>query len=35
MPYLYLIIAIAAEVTATASTKQSDGFTKLVPSLVT
>ncbi|MBJ6121487.1 DMT family transporter [Sphingomonas mollis] len=35
MPYLYLLIAIVAEVTATSSMKQSDGFTKLLPSLVT
>ena len=35
MSYLYLIIAIIAEVIATSFMKQSDGFTKLVPSLVT
>lgn len=35
MPYLYLIIAISAEVVGTSFMKQSDGFTKLVPSLVT
>jgi len=35
MPYLYLLIAIVAEVTATSSMKASDGFTRLLPSLVT
>ncbi|WP_447725771.1 DMT family transporter [Sphingomonas koreensis] len=35
MHYLYLSIAIIAEVIATSFMKQSDGFTKLVPSLVT
>ena len=35
MSYLYLIIAIVSEVIATSFMKQSDGFTKLVPSLVT
>ncbi len=35
MSYVYLIIAIIAEVIATSFMKQSDGFTKLVPSLVT
>ncbi|WP_447725779.1 DMT family transporter [Sphingomonas koreensis] len=35
MHYLYLSIAIVAEVIATSFMKQSDGFTKLVPSLVT
>ena len=35
MPYLYLSIAIVAEVVATSFMKQSDGFTRLGPSLVT
>lgn len=35
MPYLYLILAITAEVIATSSMKASDGFTRLAPSLVT
>lgn len=35
MPYLYLSIAIVAEVIATSFMKQSDGFTRLGPSLVT
>ena len=35
MPYLYLAIAIVAEVIATSFLKQSDGFSKLTPSLVT
>ncbi|WP_395665914.1 DMT family transporter [Methylocella sp.] len=34
MHYLYLVIAIAAEVTATSFMKSSEGFTKPVPSLV-
>ena len=34
MAYLYLAIAIAAEVTATSALKASDGFTKLIPSLI-
>ncbi|HKS45624.1 MAG TPA: multidrug efflux SMR transporter [Amycolatopsis sp.] len=34
MPYLLLAIAIAAEVSATISLKLSDGFSKLVPSIV-
>jgi small multidrug resistance pump len=32
--YLYLALAIAAEVTATVSLKLSDGFSKLVPSVL-
>ncbi|MGO1002806.1 DMT family transporter [Lysobacter sp. CA196] len=32
--YLYLSIAIAAEVVATSALKASDGFTRLVPSLI-
>ncbi|ASU83282.1 QacE family quaternary ammonium compound efflux SMR transporter [Nocardiopsis gilva YIM 90087] len=35
MPWLLLFGAIAAEVTGTISLRLSDGFTKLVPSLVT
>jgi small multidrug resistance pump len=35
MPYVYLMIAILAEVVATTSLKESDGFTKPVPALVT
>jgi small multidrug resistance pump len=35
MPYLFLAIAVAAEVTATSFLKLSEGFTKLVPSIVT
>ncbi len=35
MPYVYLMIAILAEVAATTSLKESDGFTRLVPALVT
>ena len=35
MPYLYLAVAIVAEVIATSFLKQSDGFSKLTPSLVT
>ena len=34
MQYLYLVVAIVAEVVATSFMKQSEGFTKLVPSLV-
>ena len=33
--YLYLLIAIVAEVIATSALKASDGFTRLAPSLVT
>ena len=35
MQYIYLTIAIVAEVIATSFMKQSEGFTKLVTSLVT
>lgn len=35
MAYVYLLVAIAAEVVATSFMKESDGFTRLVPSLVT
>ena len=35
MNYLYLTIAIVFEVVGTTALKQSDGFTKLLPSLVT
>ena len=34
MSYLILLIAIVAEVIATSSLKASEGFTKLIPSLV-
>jgi multidrug transporter EmrE-like cation transporter len=34
MPYLYLVIAIAGEVIATSSLKASEGFTRLLPSIV-
>jgi small multidrug resistance pump len=34
MAYVYLIVAIIAEVIGTSSLKASDGFTKLGPSLV-
>jgi small multidrug resistance pump len=35
LPYLYLCLAIVAEVIGTSALKASDGFTKLLPSLVT
>ena len=35
MQYIYLAIAIVAEVIATSFMRQSEGFTKLVPSLIT
>ncbi len=35
MPYVYLVIAIVGEVFGTSFMKQSDGFTKLYPSLLT
>lgn len=35
MHYLHLLVAIVAEVIATTFLKQSDGFTKLVPTLIT
>ena len=35
MSYVFLFIAIAAEVTATSFLKVSDGFSKTVPSVVT
>ncbi len=35
MNYLYLAVAIVSEVIGTTFMKQSDGFTKLVPSLLT
>lgn len=35
MHYVYLVIAIVAEVFGTSFMKQSEGFTKLVPSLLT
>jgi len=34
MAYVYLIIAIIAEVIGTSSLKAADGFTKLTPSLI-
>lgn len=34
MPYFYLVIAIAGEVIATSSLKASEGFTRLLPSIV-
>ena len=35
MAWVMLAVAIAAEIVATTSLKQSDGFSKLVPSIVT
>lgn len=35
MPYVYLAIAIVFEVIGTSALKESDGFTRLGPSLVT
>ncbi|MEM6380810.1 MAG: SMR family transporter, partial [Bacteroidota bacterium] len=35
MKWLYLIIAVVSEVIATTALKQSDGFSKLLPSIVT
>ena len=35
MNYLYLAVAICCEVVATSALKQTDGFTRLLPSLVT
>ncbi|MFC5386458.1 DMT family transporter [Aquamicrobium segne] len=35
MTYLYLIVAIIFEVVATTALKLGDGFTRLVPSLIT
>lgn len=35
LTYLYLLVAIIFEVVATTALKQADGFTRLVPSLVT
>ncbi|MHA6760407.1 DMT family transporter [Streptacidiphilus sp. PAMC 29251] len=34
MPYLFLAVAIASEICATVSLKYSEGFTRLLPSLV-
>jgi small multidrug resistance pump len=34
MPYLYLVLAIVAEVVGTMALKASEGFTRLVPSLI-
>lgn len=35
MPYIYLALAIVGELVGTAFLKYSEGFTKLVPSLIT
>lgn len=35
MTYIYLIIAVAFEVVATSALKETQGFTRLLPSLVT
>ncbi len=35
MNYLYLAVAICCEVVATSALKQTDGFSRLLPSLVT
>ncbi|MEO3385925.1 multidrug efflux SMR transporter [Mesorhizobium sp. CAU 1741] len=35
MNYVYMMVAILFEVVATTALKQTDGFTRLVPSLVT
>lgn len=35
MNYLYLAVAIVSEVVATSFMKESDGFTKVVPGLIT
>ncbi|RIK86272.1 MAG: QacE family quaternary ammonium compound efflux SMR transporter [Hyphomicrobiales bacterium] len=35
MNYVFLVLAIVFEVVATSALKQSDGFTRLAPSLVT
>ncbi len=35
MPWVYLVIAIAAETVGTSALKLSDGFTRLLPSVVT
>ncbi len=34
MPYLYLAVAISSEICATLSLKYSEGFTRLLPSLI-
>ena len=34
MHYLYLAVAIVSEVTATTALKSSEGFTRLIPSLI-
>jgi small multidrug resistance pump len=34
MPWLYLVLAIVAEVIGTSFLKQADGFTRLLPSLI-
>ncbi|GAA2872830.1 multidrug efflux SMR transporter [Aminobacter sp. P9b] len=35
MTYIYLIVAVAFEVVATTALKETNGFTRLLPSLVT
>lgn len=35
LPYLYLALAIVAEVIGTSALKASDGFTRLLPSVIT
>ena len=35
MKWIYLSIAIIAEVIATSSLKESEGFTKIIPSIIT
>lgn len=35
MNYLYLVVAIMFEVVATTALKQTDGFTRLAPSIIT
>lgn len=35
MNYIYLAVAICCEVVATSALKQTDGFTRLLPSIVT
>lgn len=34
MPYVFLLVAIFAEVAATSALKAADGFTRLLPSLI-
>ena len=35
MPYVFLLVAIVAEVIATSALKQSDGFSRAAPTIVT